>query len=308
MRIRILFIVLAISCFSCSGSKFVTKKTYYRTVLNLIERNYTTFDGTPFVVDTTGHPPLDKIAQQLDGYSKLVRTRKDSQNNYEIVYDGPPVSTPSYYIYHDYASLGYIHIGSFGEGISTYMSCNIDSLTKKGIKRLIIDLRNCPGGPLDEVVHCTEVFLPQHAIIGTQKSKVEDDNETYSVKEQGNTSCQCIVLIDSLTSCGAELMAGALQENKRAILLGSRTMGKANVQRMYFLADTLGFRLTVGYLYLPSGKSFQNIGIQPDIAISDSVWKSITSFPQTEKELLSSRYDSLTTMLYNAFHTIKGID
>ena len=141
-------------------------------------------------------------------------------------------------------------------------------VAKEGeIKGLILDMRNNPGGLLDESVHVADVFLSDGEIV-SMKGRNDKSTRAYSASAQaGDIAAPMVVLINSGSASASEIVAGALKDHNRALLLGERTFGKASVQDVIPMPDGSGIKLTVARYYTPSGKSIQAEGIVPDIEV-----------------------------------------
>ena len=139
---------------------------------------------------------------------------------------------------------------------------------KKGeLKGLILDMRNNPGGLLDQSVHVADVFLSDGVIV-SMKGRSDKSNRSYSASAQaGDIAAPMVVLINSGSASASEIVAGALKDHNRALLIGERTFGKASVQDVIPLPDGSGMKLTVARYYTPSGKSIQAEGVTPDIEV-----------------------------------------
>ncbi len=141
-------------------------------------------------------------------------------------------------------------------------------VVKKGeIRGLILDMRNNPGGLLDQSVHVSDMFLSDGVIV-SMKGRSDKSNRSYSASAQaGDIVAPMVVLINSGSASASEIVAGALKDHNRALLVGERTFGKASVQDVIPLPDGSGIKLTVARYYTPSGKSIQAEGIVPDIEV-----------------------------------------
>ncbi|MES2965147.1 MAG: S41 family peptidase, partial [Bdellovibrionota bacterium] len=139
----------------------------------------------------------------------------------------------------------------------------------KQVRGLIIDLRRNPGGLLDQAVRISDFFLEGGTIVSTI-GRNKKDKEVITAKKEGTYSgFPIIVLINEYSASASEILAGALQDNKRALIMGQRSFGKGSVQSVVKLGDGSGLKLTVARYYTPSGKSIQSEGIKPDIVIED---------------------------------------
>lgn len=165
----------------------------------------------------------------------------------------------------------YVRLTSFIENTAPDLEKVLKAMTKehKQIKGLIIDLRRNPGGLLDQAVRISDFFLDGGTIVSTI-GRNKKDKEVISAKKEGTyAGFPIIVLINEYSASASEILAGALQDNKRALIMGQRSFGKGSVQSVVKLGDGSGLKLTVARYYTPSGKSIQSEGIKPDIVIEE---------------------------------------
>ena len=167
-------------------------------------------------------------------------------------------------------SIGYIRLTAFNENSSSQIKKKINEFNKdKDIKGYILDLRNNPGGLLSQAIKITDFFLSHGEIVST-KSRREDENRKWFAKKGDLTHGKAIiVLIKYGSASAAEIVAGALKDHKRAILIGENSYGKGSVQSIIPLKNKGAIRLTISKYYLPSGESISEIGVTPDIVISE---------------------------------------
>jgi carboxyl-terminal processing protease len=165
--------------------------------------------------------------------------------------------------------IGYVRISNFQGKTADDLIVALDKLEERyRIKGLILDLRNNPGGLLDQAIRVSDEFLDSGIIVST-KGKNADQNIMESAhKNKKERNYPIIVLVNSGSASASEIVAGALQDNKRALILGTRTFGKGSVQTVLSLSDGSGLRLTTAMYYTPSGRSIQLSGISPDIEIN----------------------------------------
>jgi carboxyl-terminal processing protease len=164
---------------------------------------------------------------------------------------------------------GYVRVSSFQEDTSEELKKALDGLEKKNhgpLKGLLLDLRNNPGGLLDEAVDVSDFFLESGTIVTTATRNHEVDRRT-AAKDGSEPSYPVIVLVNGGSASAAEIVAGALQDQKRAVLLGTQTFGKGTVQTIFELGDGAALKLTVAKYYTPKGRSIQAEGIRPDIIV-----------------------------------------
>ena len=164
--------------------------------------------------------------------------------------------------------IGYIRISNFQSNTANDLSSALEILEEDGkLKGLVIDLRNNPGGLLSQAIEVSEQFLDSGVIVSTKGREKSHNIKATAHKNKKDRKYPIIVLINGGSASAAEIVAGALQDNKRAIILGTRTFGKGSVQSILPLSDGSGLRLTTARYYTPSGKSIQSSGITPDIEI-----------------------------------------
>ena len=167
-------------------------------------------------------------------------------------------------------NIGYIRLTSFNENSGQQIKKKIEKLKKnKSVNSFILDLRNNPGGLLSQAIQISDFFLENGEIVST-KSRTKSENRKWFAKKgditQGKT---LIVLINNGSASASEIVAGALKDHKRAIILGENSYGKGSVQSIIPLKNKGAIRLTVAKYYLPSGKSISEVGVRPDIEVSE---------------------------------------
>lgn len=164
--------------------------------------------------------------------------------------------------------IGYVRISTFQSKTVADLEDALDQLDEKSkLKGLVLDLRNNPGGLLSQAIEVSDFFLDSGLIVSTKGRIQEQDMEVSARKNEKDRKYLVIVLVNSGSASASEIVAGALQDNKRALILGSRTFGKGSVQTILPLSDGSGLRLTTAKYYTPSGRSIQLSGIDPDIEI-----------------------------------------
>ena len=167
--------------------------------------------------------------------------------------------------------IGYIRLKSFNE--------NSDEQLIKKIKQFennnkpigyIVDLRNNPGGLLSQAISITDYFLNDGEIVSTKGRKVSETRKFFATKGDGINGKPLIILINNGSASASEILAGALKDHKRAIILGESSYGKGSVQSIIPLRNGGGMRLTISKYYLPSGKSISDVGVTPDIFVEEA--------------------------------------
>jgi carboxyl-terminal processing protease len=167
-------------------------------------------------------------------------------------------------------NIGYIRLTSFNDNSSEQIKKQIEKLKKNiNINSFILDLRNNPGGLLSQAIRISDFFLENGEIVSTKSRKKSENRKWFAKKGdiiQGKT---LIVLINYGSASASEIVAGALKDHKRAIILGENSYGKGSVQSIIPLKNKGAIRLTVAKYYLPSGKSISEVGVRPDIEVSE---------------------------------------
>ena len=167
-------------------------------------------------------------------------------------------------------SIGYLRLTSFNENSGKQIEREIKKLEKnKDVKSYILDLRNNPGGLLSQAIKISDLFLDNGEIVSTKSRKPSENRKWFAKKGDLTNGKILIVLINYGSASASEIVAGALKDHKRAILLGENSYGKGSVQSIIPLKNDGAIRLTVAKYYLPSGKSISEVGVSPDIEIDE---------------------------------------
>jgi len=166
--------------------------------------------------------------------------------------------------------VGYLRLRAFNENSSNQLKKEIKKLEKeKNLVGYIFDLRNNPGGLLSQAVKISDFFLDDGEIVSTRGRKNRDNRKFFAKKGDQISGKPLLVLINNGSASASEIVAGALQDHKRAILLGEKTYGKGSVQSIIPLVNRGAIRLTISKYYLPSGESISEIGVSPDIFVEE---------------------------------------
>ncbi|MBN1626729.1 MAG: S41 family peptidase [Deltaproteobacteria bacterium] len=163
--------------------------------------------------------------------------------------------------------IGYVRISNFYGNTHEDLVEALDNLEEQEIKGLILDLRNNPGGLLEQSILVSDEFLDSGVIVSTKGRDERQDIEESAQKNKKPREHPIVVLVNGGSASASEIVAGALQDNKRALILGTQTFGKGSVQTIIPLSDGSGLRLTTAGYYTPSGRSIQASGITPDIEL-----------------------------------------
>ena len=167
-------------------------------------------------------------------------------------------------------NIGYIRLTSFNENSGNQIKKKIKELEKnKKTNAYILDLRNNPGGLLSQAIKISDFFLDNGEIVSTKSRKASENRKWFAKQGDLTNGKTLIVLINYGSASASEIVAGALKDHKRAILLGENSFGKGSVQSIIPLKNDGAIRLTVAKYYLPSGKSISEVGVSPDIEIPE---------------------------------------
>ena len=169
-------------------------------------------------------------------------------------------------------NIGYIRLTSFNENSSQQIKQKVNKLNKNDeLKGYILDLRNNPGGLLSQAIKITDFFLENGEIVSTKSRKTSENRKWFAKKGDLTNGKTLIVLINYGSASASEIVAGALKDHKRAIILGENSYGKGSVQSIIPLKNRGAIRLTIAKYYLPSGESISEVGVTPDIEIVESL-------------------------------------
>ncbi len=168
-------------------------------------------------------------------------------------------------------NVGYIRLTSFNENSSKQIKGQIVKLNKnQNLKGYILDLRNNPGGLLSQAVKISDFFLENGEIVSTKSRQIAENRKWFAKKGDITDGKTLVVLINYGSASASEIVAGALKDHKRAIIIGENSYGKGSVQSIIPLRNKGAIRLTIAKYYLPSGKSISEVGVTPDIEIIES--------------------------------------
>ncbi len=264
----------------------------------------TTKDGLPTVITAIEDTPAFKAGlksgdfivridgkltrnMSIEDVVKLIRGRQgtpltlaimregfDSPRDYQVTRDVIKVKSVKYRMLDD--RYGYIRLTQFQERTAEDLDAAITELRKsaKGdLKGILLDLRNDPGGLLDQAVEVCDKFMGDGLITYIEGRKPREQAKFFAHKGSGDYTGPLVVLVNEGSASASEIVAGALQDSKRAIIVGTRTFGKGSVQTVIPLSDGSALRLTTARYYTPSGRSIQADGIHPDLVIENDYVK-----------------------------------
>ncbi len=167
-------------------------------------------------------------------------------------------------------NIGYIRLKSFNQNTDKQLFDEIKKMEQDNPVGYILDVRNNPGGLLTQAISITDFFLDDGEIVSTKGRKISETRKFFAKAGDGINGKPVIVLINNGSASASEILAGALKDHKRAIILGESSYGKGSVQSIIPLRNGGGMRLTISKYYLPSGKSISEVGVSPDIMVEES--------------------------------------
>ncbi len=188
----------------------------------------------------------------------------------------------------NYPQIKYIRISSFDKNVVSSLKKTLKKLKKEGKKGIIIDLRNNPGGLLNQAVGTLDLFIDKGVLV-SQKGRVKRENEIYYAHSAGTyKNIPIVVLVNGGSASASEIVSGALQDHKRAVIVGEQTFGKGSVQAILPVNKDEAIRLTVARYYLPSGRTIQAKGVTPDIIVHPAEIKEINETEQIKEANLKA--------------------
>ncbi|MGZ3770838.1 MAG: S41 family peptidase [Bdellovibrio sp.] len=200
---------------------------------------------------------------------RVVRDNEEKPRDIAVVRGSVKIKSVKYTNMGD--GFAYIKITSFIENTSKDLQKALEKHVKDhgNLNGLLIDLRRNPGGLLDQAIKVSDMFLKDGTIVSTIGRNKNEKEVTKATKKGQYTNFPVVILVNEYTASASEIVSGALQDNKRALIVGQRTFGKGSVQSVIKLGDGSGLKITVARYYTPSGISIQAEGIHPDIEIED---------------------------------------
>ncbi len=242
---------------------------------------------------------VDKMRGKVGSEIKLVIRRESEPEPVELTLTRDIIKIQSVR-YHTEGNAGYIRITTFNQNTQPGLDKAIEEIKKElGTKLIgyVLDLRNNPGGLLDQAISVSDTFLDHGEIVSTRGRHESDTKRDNATPGDAADNLPMVVLINGGSASASEIVSGALQDHKRAILLGTKSFGKGSVQTVIPLPGHGAMRLTTARYYTPSGRSIQATGIEPDIlvepakiealkitGISESDLRGALSNPDKEKE------------------------
>ncbi len=174
-------------------------------------------------------------------------------------------------------NIGYIRVSSFNQKVDTQIIKAISKFKKSNnVIGYVLDLRNNPGGLLDQAVNVTDIFLDRGEIVSTRGRFERDGSRFNAIKTDLTDGLPLVVLINQGSASASEIVAGALQDHKRAIIMGTKSFGKGSVQTILPSGENVALKLTTAKYYTPLGRSIQKTGIDPDILVEQAELKKLS--------------------------------
>jgi carboxyl-terminal processing protease len=217
--------------------------------------------------------------------------------------------------------IGYVRLTQFGEPTDGELESALKKLEKQGMKALILDLRDNPGGLLEQAVKVCELFLPRNQLVVSTEGQRSEDQSRFQTSSRGRyASLPMVVLVNNGSASASEIVAGCLQDTTaagvtRAIILGEQTFGKGSVQKIFPLRDGAAFRLTTAKYYTPSHKVIHEKGITPDIevAATERPEETLRDRSQDGADALPAELPGRTSLLRDvqlerAMDVLRGLD
>lgn len=218
--------------------------------------------------DTKGEP--------LDAVVLRIRGKKGTKVKLKVQRDGKPleftitrqkIDIPDFESEIVDGNIGVLRLMEFNDGVSEKVRAAVREMQQKGVKGFILDMRNNPGGLLDESVKTASVFLDDGPVV-SYKTKGQKETIEYA-RGGAETKLPLVVLMNGGSASASEITAGALKDRGRAVLVGSKTYGKGSVQKVFEFSNKGAGKLTIALYYLPNGESIDGKGIQPDVKVEE---------------------------------------
>ncbi|MDD5659738.1 MAG: S41 family peptidase [Actinomycetota bacterium] len=211
---------------------------------------------------------VSKIKGPVDTEVTITFFRLSENKSFDLKIKRGTFTIPNFVIEMIEGNIAYAQYYEFQEGGAQQLEEELDEMIKMGAKAVVLDLRNNLGGVLNDAVYLCDLFLDKGVIV-TVKGRTDnkDSFEEFEASEGKYIDIPLVVLINEYSASASELSAGALKDNKRAMLIGEKSYGKGTVQVLHILPDGSGIKFTTAKYYLPSGISIDGTGIKPDISV-----------------------------------------
>jgi carboxyl-terminal processing protease len=181
--------------------------------------------------------------------------------------------------------VGYIRLNQFTTHSQEEMQLTVKSLIGKGVDSFVLDLRGNPGGSLKACIDIARMWVNEGPIVKTVDR--DNSNEVYEANRSALTDLPLVVLVDKGSASSSEILSGAVKDNKRALLVGTQTFGKALVQSLHSLSDGSGIAVTIAHYYTPDGTDISKKGVKPDIELA---------LTEDQQKFLATNQDAIATV------------
>jgi carboxyl-terminal processing protease len=245
-------------------------------------------DGQPF-----DQPTMDTVVGRLRGKLKtkveVSLFRPSTQKNFAVTLTREAIKMDSVRSVRLLpGGIGYLQLTEFSDNTADEFDKALDKLLHDGATSLIIDLRDNPGGLLDAAVAVANPFFKKDELIVYTQGRLPDDREEYRAEGDGDPlTLPLAVLVNAGSASAAEIVAGALKDTNRAVIVGERSFGKGSVQSIFKLKKGEGLRLTTAHYYMPSGAAIHEHGVSPQVEV-------VLSADEDEKVRLQEERDDIT--------------
>ena len=260
--------------------------------------DYISYINDEAVMGLTLAEAVEKMRGPVDSKVKLTILREDQTEPLELTLNRAIIKIKSVKERAEGDDIAYIRLTSFTEQTTDLMRDEFSDIKKKlpNLRGVVLDLRNNPGGLLEQAVSVSDAFLKQGEVVSTRE---RDPNKTkrynaHSGDELVDENIPIVVLVNNGSASASEIVSGALQDHKRAIVLGTKSFGKGSVQTVIPLSEHGAIRLTTARYYTPSGRSIQAKGITPDITVNQAKIEPIKATDKLRSEAdLRKRLETL---------------
>jgi len=207
-------------------------------------------------------------------------------------------------------NIGYIRIRNFAKTTTDEVKKGLGKFSDKGpLKGLVLDLRNNPGGLLNQSVEVSNIFLNKGALIVYTEGRTPDQNMTFKTQKNSKyVDLPLVILVNGGSASASEIVAGALKDLNRAVVMGTKTFGKGSVQTIIPLSDGSGLRLTTAKYFTPSGKIIDNNGIDPNIIVDNPIVKPDAREKESKEKLNAGQEKDTTTHFFSTKDTPPGLE
>ena len=226
------------------------------------------------ILGLTLQEAVDKMRGPVNSPITLTVVRKGTEDPFDVKVTRDVIHINPVKYNAEGNDVGYIRVTTFNEQTTANLQKAIEDLKKQlgpNLKGYIIDLRNNPGGLLDQAISVSDAFLDQGAIVLTRGRDLEETQRSNARQGDITDGQKIVVLINGGSASASEIVAGALQDHHRAIILGTRSFGKGSVQTIIPLGSNGALRLTTARYYTPSGRSIQAKGIEPEVVVEEEL-------------------------------------